>query len=201
MFNPINKRGRPSVDLTGWTFGRLKVVELVQKRKWRCSCACGGEKVVIQTNLVNGNTKSCGCLQSEVAARHIAQFKTTKPAGQAYLNSYLRCMRYAAARRGLVFDLSTTDLMTLVNAPCAYCGGQPKMPPATKSSRHYNGLYPHNGIDRKDNRLGYIKANCVSACWTCNRAKAGLSYEDFAAWIRQIHSHLHLCKTNTLKNK
>lgn len=42
---------------------------------WRCKCDCGNEIVVKGTNLRDGTTKSCGCIQKEKAAekcRHTA---------------------------------------------------------------------------------------------------------------------------------
>jgi hypothetical protein len=35
---------------------------------WMCLCDCGTMKVVISANLTRGLTKSCGCLQRELAA-------------------------------------------------------------------------------------------------------------------------------------
>lgn len=57
-------------DLTGKTFGRLTVVRRVgtdrnKKPLWLCKCSCGKEKLVISQSLINGVTKSCGCLQRE----------------------------------------------------------------------------------------------------------------------------------------
>jgi hypothetical protein len=61
------------IDLTDQVFGRLTVLEDVGKDKWRdtlwlCKCSCGKEKVVSGSNLRSGNTKSCGCLQKELAS-------------------------------------------------------------------------------------------------------------------------------------
>lgn len=59
------------VDLSGMTFGRLRVVEMVRvpggDAKARCQCECGREKLVVAYNLRSGNTRSCGCLAAEVA--------------------------------------------------------------------------------------------------------------------------------------
>jgi hypothetical protein len=60
----------PRLDLTGQTFGRLTVLELVGgtgRPKWRCRCLCGNEKVVAAVELKNGDTRSCGCLHRETA--------------------------------------------------------------------------------------------------------------------------------------
>ena len=60
-------------DLNGKRFGRLVVVapsESVRYKssvhaRWLCKCDCGNEKVISAQVLVNGNTKSCGCLNIE----------------------------------------------------------------------------------------------------------------------------------------
>lgn len=56
------------VDLTGLTFGRLTAISptnLLNRRGWTCSCACGSISHVVTNNLRSGKIKSCGCLQSE----------------------------------------------------------------------------------------------------------------------------------------
>lgn len=54
-------------DLTGKKFGKLTAIKRVGKSKqgrylWLCKCECGGEKVVVHSDLVTGNTKTCGCV-------------------------------------------------------------------------------------------------------------------------------------------
>lgn len=61
--------GRTLKDLTGQTFCRLTVLSKVGKDKnghaiWSCRCSCGSFINVLGTNLLKGNTKSCGCLES-----------------------------------------------------------------------------------------------------------------------------------------
>lgn len=55
-------------DLTGRTFGRLKVTGLHHQGKrgetfWSCDCKCGGSKVIRGHDL--GKTTSCGCFRRE----------------------------------------------------------------------------------------------------------------------------------------
>ncbi|NFI95614.1 AP2 domain-containing protein [Clostridium botulinum] len=66
-------------DLTGKRFGYLIVCEKnglhtspsgQKKQLWKCKCDCGKETLVISENLRNGNTRSCGCLSSEIASRN-----------------------------------------------------------------------------------------------------------------------------------
>ena len=61
-----------TVDLIGQKFGRLTVIERCPRNKhgqdmWLCKCDCGKEKVINGQSLRRGRTKSCGCLNSELA--------------------------------------------------------------------------------------------------------------------------------------
>ena len=57
-------------DLTGKVFGKLTVLELAEWKNgtsyWRCRCECGNETKVRYAYLINGHTKSCGCLQNSI---------------------------------------------------------------------------------------------------------------------------------------
>lgn len=62
-------------DLTGQRFGNLTVIEMVEDYitsggnalvQWKCTCDCGTTDVMAtSTALINGNKKSCGCLNHE----------------------------------------------------------------------------------------------------------------------------------------
>ena len=58
-------------DLTGRKFGRWTVLDFSDFHKsnyyWLCKCECGKEKIVAQSSLLSGNSKSCGCLARELA--------------------------------------------------------------------------------------------------------------------------------------
>ena len=64
-------RSRESLlhDLTGQVFGKLTVIRLANYQsskgtKWTCKCECGRFVDVAATSLVNGLSKSCGCVCS-----------------------------------------------------------------------------------------------------------------------------------------
>lgn len=67
-----------SKDLVGQVFGRLTVLERTTERsgnggvKWKCQCSCGNIKNITTDSLHSG-TKSCGCLQKEIAKETLAQ--------------------------------------------------------------------------------------------------------------------------------
>lgn len=60
------------LDLKNMRFGRLKVISLSKyhfggRINWKCVCDCGNVITVLARSLRDGNTQSCGCLQSEKA--------------------------------------------------------------------------------------------------------------------------------------
>lgn len=62
-------------DFTGHRYGRLVVIAHAGKNRhghslWLCKCECGNEKVLNSVAFRHGNTKSCGCLQSENRTKH-----------------------------------------------------------------------------------------------------------------------------------
>jgi hypothetical protein len=61
------------IDLTGRTFGRLRVVHRKGKASnghpiWVCACECGNTAHILGASLKNGRTQSCGCLRSELTS-------------------------------------------------------------------------------------------------------------------------------------
>lgn len=57
-------------DLRGRRYGRLVALEPCSgsrsyARRWRCRCDCGGVAFIHTAKLVNGETRSCGCLRRE----------------------------------------------------------------------------------------------------------------------------------------
>lgn len=58
-------------DLTGCEFERLKVLSFDSvkngQKMWKCRCSCGNEVIVSASHLKTGHTRSCGCIQKELA--------------------------------------------------------------------------------------------------------------------------------------
>lgn len=66
------------IDLKGKCFGRITVISLAHTNHgshWNCICSCGNKKVIRGYNLINGLTKSCGCLQKEIAFERLRRTK------------------------------------------------------------------------------------------------------------------------------
>lgn len=69
--------GKKVRDLTGQTFGKLTVIERAGSDKhgnalWKCQCDCSEKNIitVVSYDLINGHTKSCGCLKIERSTKH-----------------------------------------------------------------------------------------------------------------------------------
>lgn len=62
-------------DLSNMRFGRLICIKPVARYEksraiiWQCKCDCGNVIEVVSNSLTSGNTRSCGCLQKETAAK------------------------------------------------------------------------------------------------------------------------------------
>lgn len=57
-------------NIVGQRFGKLTVVKLLSdsssdhRRQYLCHCDCGNDCIVKSVNLLNDETRSCGCLNS-----------------------------------------------------------------------------------------------------------------------------------------
>ncbi|WP_304068190.1 AP2 domain-containing protein [Megamonas hypermegale] len=76
-FNPVvekfedaatrKKRGKKPVDIVGKKFSMLTVLDDLGNGKVLCRCDCGNVEEFSKTNIINGHTKSCGCLRGSTA--------------------------------------------------------------------------------------------------------------------------------------
>lgn len=98
-------------DLTGKTFGRLTVIKQAEdhvrkngriESQWLCKCDCGNIIPVRTHSLTSGHTKSCGCLQKEIA-------KTTKKKYNTYDLTGEYGIGYTSKGEEFYFDLEDYD--------------------------------------------------------------------------------------------
>ena len=62
------------INLAGRKFRKLTALHDTGERKWGlvmwlCRCDCGNLTRVVGSHLINGNTKSCGCLRNEMPGK------------------------------------------------------------------------------------------------------------------------------------
>lgn len=156
-------------DLTGQRFGDLLVLGRSQPGRWDWSCVCGklGSSFA---SVFNKGVKSCGC-------------KKTKP--EAAFNDVWNDYQGSARTRGHSFELTKDQFREITSSNCHYCNSVP----STISNRAVS-VYIYNGIDRKDNSVGYVFSNCLPCCPRCNRAKHKLGYGEFLELVSRIHAHV-----------
>jgi len=66
-------------NLTGLTFGKLKVIKFSHKKNkrnyWECICDCGNTCLKNSHNLLDGSTNSCGCLVHKITRKDLTGYK------------------------------------------------------------------------------------------------------------------------------
>jgi len=77
-------------------------------------------------------------------------------------NSYKK----RALQKDLIFQLSDEEFINIKSRSCYYCNRE-------------NTNIHNNGIDRKDNKIGYTLNNCVTCCSECNQMKSDMSDVEF----------------------
>jgi hypothetical protein len=88
-----------------------------------------------------------------------------------------------AKKSGFEFSISFDFFYEKINSKCHYCGVPPN-----RELKSKNTFIFYNGIDRKDNEVGYKEVNCLPCCHFCNYAKKTNPYEKFIGWINQVKS-------------
>ncbi len=107
------------------------------------------------------------------------------PKGYTGLTVLMSRYRLSCKDKSFSFELNREQFRDLTSTDCHYCGVEPKKPVGRENGSSW-GEYFYNGIDRKDNNLGYIYSNCLSCCTMCNIMKSDMSYCEFIAWIDRI---------------
>ncbi len=186
-------------SIIGKVFERLTVISYSHKIVYKtpsrnrseyyfnCQCSCGNMKVATKACLLQGSTKSCGCLKREVSAaegrshKGKPQLKRRLPDGGRAFNTILSKYKERAIRRNIPFLISKEFFKNITLQNCFYCG-EPGRTIIDKTSV----LEKYNGIDRLDNKKGYTEDNCLPCCKICNYMKLTLSYEEFIGHIQKI---------------
>jgi hypothetical protein len=174
------------IDLTGLTFGYLFVEKFShtdgKHRYWLCKCICEKEILVITANLKRGTSKSCGCMRGYLNALKTG-IDPTELAYRIIYNDY----KSRAKQKKFEFEFSFESFKIFISSDCYYCGSAPVLP-KTGTNKLGTATIFYNGIDRKNNDIGYKIDNAVTCCKICNYAKKAMNYNDFIIWINKIKS-------------
>jgi hypothetical protein len=178
---------RGFVILNGQVFGGLTVLEQAgysksRNRLWKCRCKCGVEIAVNESQLHGtANRKpqtKCKYCQYRINSETPASIESA-------INHLFGNYRTCAKNRKLPFSLSRIDFARIIKEPCTYCGAMP-----SQICKKGKAELIYNGIDRRNNALGYNVDNCGACCWQCNQAKRDYCIDDFNFWVRRVYEHL-----------
>lgn len=166
--------------LIGTKFGRWTVLSIVAKYS-HVKCECGNVRKVTTNSLRMGN--STQCLDCGLSPK--------LPFGEAAFRQVGNQYKSGARGRKYSWGLSDDEARLLFSQACAYCGKLPTEDPIVckKAATEGTGDFAYNGIDRRDNSIGYTPDNSISCCIVCNRAKHAMSLDMFITWITRLKAH------------
>lgn len=139
---------------------------------YKCKCSCGKIKTIRTERLSKKIGISCFHRKPKTADLY-----------KAIQDQY----RNGAKRRNLEFKLDLEQFKNIVKSNCFYCNDTPNN--TFKKNRKEQ---KYNGIDRKNNKEGYILTNCVACCKKCNFIKSNLDYYKFLEQIKKISININL---------
>lgn len=175
-------------NLSGRTFHNWKVIAFshIQGRTgyyWHVKCTnCGiGKKCKSGHFKARGGCRNCELM----------------PKGQTGFNRLYYQYNKGANLRCIEFDINQDVFRRITSSPCFYCGVAPnKIKTSDGGNKSTWGNYVYNGIDRKNNKIGYTDENCIPCCTICNRAKNSMSFEAFKDYIVQFANSVKEGKLN-----
>jgi len=155
-------------DLIGKKFSNLTVIAYDGKRKgshfWLCRCDCGNEKVVSQSHLQNGHTKSCGCLRNlvgDLTGKTFGELTVMEPAekrsGKLYWNCKCSCGKDVVVSQDNLVNNHTKSCGHIAREVQAnnlklVDGTSVVMLEKTKERRVANNTSGHTGVYRANKR-------------------------------------------------
>ncbi len=180
-----------SKDLTNIKFNKLTAIKIVEKPEniksnqrsswWLCKCECGNDKIVRSTELLRGDTKSCGCNNRYENSCHY------KGVGKLAQSKFSH-IKYGALKRNLEFTISIEYAWRLFveqNGKCFYTNKDIEL--RTRNSGDMTA-----SLDRIDSSLGYIQGNVVWVHKDINIMKNKFSHTYFLGLCELVVSNLRL---------
>lgn len=198
-------------DLTGKKFNRLTVIKRSKSTKrangktrtnWLCLCDCGKHIIVESSNLVYGNSRSCGCLKheniKEIGKKNITHGMTNTRIYRIWgkikdrcLNKKCRDYPYYGGRGITIFTEWEKSFQSFYNWSIK------------------NGYKDNLTIDRIDVNGNYEPSNCRWATWiqqeNNKRTTIFVEYkgkkQSISDWCRELNLNYNTVKSRLLFRK
>lgn len=150
---------------------------------YECTCSCGKVIRRLRKAILAKEVTSCGCLKGQNNKDRARAKRDISDSGLLLHNTLYGKNKNQAKTRNLEFSLPRDYHDFLVTSNCHYCGIEPSN---TLKKYWMDGELKYQGIDRKDNGIGYTEENTVACCIICNRGKLTLGYEEYKEYIQRL---------------
>lgn len=168
--------------------------------KWICLCECGNHIEVLTKNL-KSNTKSCGCLKSEISFKNSHKLISGRRKYEPQIASARRIWKSYCYKDKLC-NITFEQFLLISQQNCFYCGMKPNtkynyfntISSNSSQKAKTEGLFIYNGLDRIDSSKSHTSDNVVACCYNCNRAKNNRSVTDFLSWVVSLNNNFDFNK-------
>lgn len=164
----------PIPDITGQRFGLLVANYRVgfsrdNKQLWSCLCDCGQTKIANRVRLMNGKSRSCGCLRKE----------TNKTHGKSYTPEFklLTGAKARSRQKQLPFNLTIEDIVIPTYCPILGIKLESQLGRCGANSPTLDRIVP---------KLGYVRGNIAVISQRANTVKSDATPEQIhlvADWL------------------
>jgi hypothetical protein len=158
---------------------------------YKCLCDCGFVSVRDKNQLLFSSRNNIDIVCSNCRDKN-RQIKNEKPQNKPEIDrKFLKVLadyKHSAKRRNIYFDLKLEDFKNNCLNDCHYCGIAPNKNRKKRNNKGFMAIN-FNGLDRIDNKKGYVSDNIVPCCSDCNLAKRDLSTKAFLEMITLIYNN------------
>ena len=177
----LNKKSIPCGGLIGKTFGRLTVLKEYSNKEYilcECSCSCGGKTTSTRREgLLNGRTKSCGCISKERSIEFNKSRFDPNAISKSVAYKMLARAKSRAKKNNLPFNLELDDIA--IPDTCPLLG-------IKIESNNFRNSPNNPSLDKIIPEKGYIKGNVWVISNRANTLKNDASIQELELLVENL---------------